>query len=56
MNYFVLRDGKQEGPYALSELQQLSLRGDMMQTDLVRAEGTEEWSPLPQLLAKIGSE
>lgn len=49
MNYFVIRDGQEFGPYTLADLQRYVLSGNIAATDLARSEGMTE----PRLVSEI---
>ncbi len=50
MNYFILRNGQQYGPYSQANLQVYLAAGNISPNDLARAEGMNEWLPLAQVL------
>jgi hypothetical protein len=53
MNYFVMREGQQYGPYSLAELQRLVTQGNFQLTDVARSEGFDRWIPLQQIIGNI---
>lgn len=53
MNYMLLRDGQQYGPYTLADLQRYVATGNILITDLVKSEGMENWVPLSQVIGNI---
>ncbi len=50
MNYFILRNGQQYGPYSHANLQLYLSVGNISPNDLARAEGMNEWLPLAQIM------
>jgi hypothetical protein len=53
MNYFIIRDGQQYGPYTLADLQRYVASGDVLLTDLARSEGMNEPLPVSQIIGTI---
>jgi len=53
MNYMLMRDGQQYGPYTLADLQRYVAAGNVLITDLVKSEGMENWVPLSQVIGNI---
>jgi len=50
MNYFILRDGLQYGPYSQAEVQRYLRIGDIYPGDLSRTEKMNRWLPVSQVL------
>ena len=50
MDYFILRDGLQYGPYSRSELQVYLRTGEVFPGDLGRSEQMNQWLPVLRLL------
>ena len=48
-NYFLKRDGEQQGPYPTEELKRQVASGEIKADELVCAEGTEDWVPAGSL-------
>ena len=53
MTYQISRDGQEFGPYSLSDVQRYVGTGNILVTDLARAEGTTEWIPVSQVIGTI---
>ena len=53
MNYMVIRDGQQFGPYSLADLQRYVASGNILVTDLARSEGMTEAVPVGQIIGNI---
>jgi GYF domain 2 len=53
MNYTVIRDGQQFGPYTLADLQKYVVSGNILLTDLARSEGMTEAVPVGQIIGNI---
>jgi hypothetical protein len=53
MNYFVLRNDQQYGPYTLADLQRYVASGNVLVTDLTRSEGMTDWVPVSQVIGNI---
>jgi len=53
MNYMLMRDGQQYGPYTLADLQRYVAAGNILVSDLVKSEGMETWVPLSQIIGNI---
>jgi GYF domain 2 len=53
MNYTVIRDGQQFGPYSLADLQRYVVSGNILLTDLARSEGMAEAVPVSQIIGNI---
>lgn len=53
MNYMLMRDGQQYGPYTLADLQRYVAAGNVLVSDLVKSEGMENWVPLSQIIGNI---
>jgi len=51
MQYHISRDGKTYGPYALPDLKQMVVQGQILPDDLCWTEGMSGWLPLRQALA-----
>lgn len=50
MLYHISRDGQNYGPYTLEDLQRYVASGNVLLTDMARAEDATEWVPVSQLL------
>jgi len=55
MNYFILRNGQQYGPYSRADLERYLAQGGIVTTDLVRTEAMNQWLPLSQIMGTAGS-
>jgi hypothetical protein len=53
MNYFILRNGQQYGPYTLADLQRYVAAGSILVTDMTRSEGMTDWIPVSQVIGNI---
>lgn len=53
MNYMLMRDGQQFGPYTLADLQRYVASGNVLVSDLVKSEGMENWVPLSEVIGNI---
>ena len=53
MNYFVIREGQQYGPYTLADLQRYLASGNIAPTDLAKSEGMEQAVPVQQIVGNI---
>ncbi len=53
MNYFILRDGQEYGPYTLADLQRYVASGQILLTDMARSEGMTEPQPVSQIVGTI---
>jgi hypothetical protein len=53
MNYMVIRNGQQFGPYSLADLQRYVVSGNILVTDLARSEGMTEAVPVGQIIGNI---
>lgn len=53
MTYQISRDGQEFGPYTLAEVQRYVGTGNILLTDMARAEGTEEWIPVSETIGTI---
>jgi GYF domain 2 len=53
MNYTILRDGQQFGPYSTADLQRYVASGNILLTDLARSEGMAEAVPVGQIIGNI---
>lgn len=53
MNYFILRDGQEYGPYTLADLQRYVASGQILLTDMARSEGMPEPQPVSQIIGTI---
>jgi hypothetical protein len=53
MNYMLMRDGQQYGPYTLADLQRYVAAGNILVSDLVKSEGMDNWVPLSQVIGNI---
>jgi hypothetical protein len=53
MNYFVIRDGQEYGPYTLADLQRYAASGQILLTDMARSEGMPEPQPVGQIIGTI---
>jgi hypothetical protein len=49
MLYHVSRNGQVYGPYTLEDLERYVASGNVLPTDMARAEGTSEWIPVSQI-------
>ncbi|MEO7003871.1 MAG: DUF4339 domain-containing protein [Acidobacteriaceae bacterium] len=49
MTYHTARNGQTYGPYSLLEVQRYIVSGNILPTDLVQAEGMQEWLPVEQM-------
>jgi len=49
MSIYITRNGKQLGPYSVTEAQNLVLSGTLVDTDLAWQEGLANWIPLKQI-------
>jgi len=50
MLYHISRDGQNYGPYTLEDVQRYVASGNVLLTDMARAEDATEWVPVSQLL------
>jgi len=53
LTYQISRDGQEFGPYSLSDVQRYVGTGNILVTDLARAEGSTEWIPVSQVVGTI---
>src|SRR5580704_205997 len=53
MNYMLMRNGQQYGPYTLADLQRYVAAGNILVSDLVKSEGMDDWVPLSQIIGNI---
>jgi uncharacterized protein DUF4339 len=53
MNYMLMRDGQQYGPYTLADLQRYVAAGNVLVSDLVKSEGMDDWVPVSQVIGNI---
>ena len=53
MNYMLMRNGQQYGPYTLADLQRYVAAGNILVSDLVKSEGMDNWVPLSQIIGNI---
>jgi hypothetical protein len=53
MNYFIIRNGQQYGPYTLADLQRYVASGQILLTDLARSEGMSEPVPVSQIVGTV---
>ncbi|WP_263382369.1 DUF4339 domain-containing protein [Granulicella arctica] len=53
MTYQISRDGQEFGPYSLSDVQRYVGTGNILLTDLARAEGSTDWLPVSQVIGTI---
>ena len=53
MNYHVIRDDKEFGPYTLADLQQYVAQGSILPTDQARSEGMEQTVEVQQIIGNI---
>lgn len=53
MNYMLMRNGQQYGPYTLADLQRYVAVGNILVSDLVKSEGMDNWVPLSQIIGNI---
>ena len=54
MNYHVIRDDKEFGPYSLADLQQYVAQGSILPTDHARSEGMEQTVEVQQTTRNRG--
>ena len=54
VNYLLLRDGVQQGPYSWPQLQEMLRQGAVLGTDAVRLEDSEAWTTLAALTESAG--
>jgi hypothetical protein len=54
MLYTVSRNGQTYGPYTLEDLQRYVTSGNVLLSDLARAEGSAEWVAVSQVLGVVG--
>jgi hypothetical protein len=55
MMYMIKRGEQEFGPYSGNDIQQYLNSGNIVDTDLVRAEGSDRWLPVKDILAKKAS-
>lgn len=55
MNYFILREGQQYGPYTLADLQRYVATGEVLLTDLATSEGMTAPVPVSQIVGNIAA-
>jgi hypothetical protein len=53
MNYKVMRNGQEYGPYTLADLQRYVASGNLLVTDMVKSEGMDDWVSLSQVIGNI---
>lgn len=53
MNYFVMREGREYGPYSLADLQRYVASGEILGTDVARSEGMSEPLPVSEIVGTI---
>jgi hypothetical protein len=53
MNYKVMRNGQEYGPYTLADLQRYVASGNILVSDMVKSEGMDEWVPVSQVIGNI---
>jgi hypothetical protein len=53
LTYQISRDGQEFGPYSLADVQRYVGTGNILLTDLARAEGSTDWSPVSQVIGTI---
>ena len=53
MNYHVIRDDQEFGPYSLADLQQYVAQGSILPTDHARSEGMEQTVEVQQIIGNI---
>jgi GYF domain 2 len=53
MNYFVIRNGQEYGPYSLADLQRYVASGQILVSDMARSEGMSEPLPVSQIVGTI---
>lgn len=53
MLYHITRDGQNYGPYTLEDLQRYVASGNVLLTDMARAEDATEWVPVAQILGTV---
>lgn len=54
MNYFLARNGQQQGQYSVNDLQRMVAEGAASVTDLVWKEGMASWEPMMNVLPAPG--
>jgi hypothetical protein len=54
MTYQVSRNGQMYGPYTLEDLQRYVASGNVLLTDVARAEGTSDWVQVSQIVGTAG--
>lgn len=54
MLYHISRDGQNYGPYTLEDLHRYVSSGNVLLTDMTRAENATEWVPVSQVLSAVG--
>lgn len=53
MNYKVMRNGQEFGPYTLADLQRYVASGNILVSDMVKSEGIDDWVPVSQVIGNI---
>jgi uncharacterized protein DUF4339 len=53
MQYKVMRNGQEYGPYTLADLQRYVALGNILVSDLVKSEGMDDWVPVSQVIGNI---
>jgi GYF domain 2 len=53
MEYLVRRGEQQFGPYTLAELQEYAQSGRILQSDVAKSDGLNDWVPVSQILGNI---
>jgi hypothetical protein len=53
MNYKVMRNGQEFGPYTLADLQRYVASGNILVSDMVKSEGMDDWVPVSQVIGNI---
>ena len=52
MEFSIIKDGQQQGPYSESEIQSMLESGDFQLEDLAWKAGMQEWKPLSEVMVK----
>jgi hypothetical protein len=53
MQYRVMRNGQEYGPYTLADLQRYVALGNILVSDLVKSEGMDDWVAVSQVIGNI---
>lgn len=54
MNFLILRDGRQYGPYPIGSLQEMLRKNEVVPTDMMWSEGWKEWLTVESYLFSTG--